>query len=111
MMLMTTIRPLKDLSVLTTQAPKPRTLSPLTLARREENERLRDVIRKLTADRAFEVVPDPNEKQATVRARLLRAAKQEDKAIAIRKYRDGFAVGLMTPERRSRRGRPPKPDA
>jgi len=32
----------------------------------------------------------------------------DGKEIVVRKYGNGFAVGLMTPERRSRRGRKPK---
>jgi len=42
---------------------------------------------------------------------LLRVAADENVEIAVRKHRDGFLVGLLTPERRTNRGRkaaPPK---
>lgn len=105
---MSKIHLLKDASVLDVAQRKPRELSPLVVARREERERLRGLMRQLTkTSQAFEIVLDPGEKPFTVRARLLRAAEAEGKEIAVRKHGDGFAVGLMTPERRSNRGRRP----
>jgi hypothetical protein len=53
-------------------------------------------------------VLDSTEKPLTVRQRLLKVAADSGKEIVVRKYGNGFAVGLMTPERRSRRGRKPK---
>ena len=53
----------------------------------------------------FEVRLAPSEKPATIRQRLLRAAAEANREIAVRKSEKGFLVGLMTPERRSRRGR------
>jgi hypothetical protein len=56
-------------------------------------------------EQVFEVRPGRDEKLATIRQRLLRAAADAGKEIAVRKSESGFMVGLMTPERRSRRGR------
>jgi hypothetical protein len=47
----------------------------------------------------------PDEKSATVRQQLLRAAKLADVEIAVKKSPHGFYFGLMTLERRSNRGR------
>jgi len=41
-----------------------------------------------------------------VRQRLLRVASTLGTEVAVRKHGTGFVVGLMTPERRTRRGRP-----
>jgi hypothetical protein len=43
-----------------------------------------------------------------VRAQLLRAAKLAGVEIAVKRSPKGFYVGLMTPKRASRRGRPRK---
>jgi len=56
----------------------------------------------------FEAVLQKDEKPATVRAQLMRAAKLADVDIAVKKSPDGFYFGLMTPQRASRRGRPRK---
>jgi hypothetical protein len=53
----------------------------------------------------YEVTLEPNEKPLTVRQQLLRAAKAAGVEIAVRKSDRGFYVGLMTEDRRSRRGR------
>jgi hypothetical protein len=103
------IRELKDASVLDAPRPRPRELSPAALARQKENARLKDLMGKLNdPNQVFEIVLEPNEKPLTVRQRLLKAAHESGKEIVVRKYGNGFAVGLMTPERRSRRGRKPK---
>lgn len=59
----------------------------------------------------YEVILEPDEKPLTVRQQLLRASKAAGVEIAVRKSPNGFYVGLMTPERRSNRGRKatPKP--
>lgn len=106
---MSKIRELKDASVLDAPRPQPRELSPAALARQKEYARLRDLMAKLTdPSQVYEIVLEPNEKPLTVRQRLLKVAKESGKDIVVRKYGHGFAVGLMTPERRSRRGRKPK---
>ena len=106
---MSKIRALNDASVLDAPKPHPKQVSPAALARQKEYARLRDMIAKLTSpDQVFEVVLEPNEKALTVRQRLLKVAAESGKEIVVRKYGNGFAVGLMTPERRTRRGRKPK---
>jgi hypothetical protein len=103
------IRELKDASILDSPAARPRPLSPAALARQKEYARLRDLMGKLTdPSQVYEVVLEANEKPLTVRQRLLKVAAESGKEIVVRKYGNGFAVGLMTPERRSRRGRKPK---
>lgn len=59
----------------------------------------------------FEVTLEPDEKPLTVRQQLLRAAKAAGVEIAVRKSESGFYVGLLTPDRRSKRGRKPKASA
>lgn len=106
---MSKIRELKDASVLDAPKPRPRELSPAAIARQKEYGRLRDMIGKLNdPGQVYEIVLDSTEKPLTVRQRLLKAAAESGKEIVVRKYGNGFAVGLMTPERRSRRGRKPK---
>ena len=84
----------------------PRELSPKALERQRQNRQLAQVINKLTdPSQVFEVKLDPDEKPATIRQRLLRVAADANREIAVRKRDNGFLVGLMTPERRSRRGR------
>jgi hypothetical protein len=53
----------------------------------------------------YEAALGPGEKPATVRQQLLRAAKLADVEIAVKRSPGGFYFGLMTPERRSNRGR------
>jgi hypothetical protein len=55
----------------------------------------------------YESVLSGDEKLATVRQQLLRAAKLADVEIAVKKSEKGFYFGLMTPERKSNRGRKP----
>ncbi len=56
----------------------------------------------------YEAVMQKDEKPATVRAQLMRAAKLAGVEIAVKKSPGGFYFGLMTPKRKSRRGRPRK---
>ena len=56
----------------------------------------------------YEAVLEAGEKPATVRAQILRAAKLADVDVAVKRSPKGFYVGLMTPKRASRRGRPRK---
>lgn len=71
-------------------------------------EQLR-IIKKLKtitdASLVYEVTLEGDEKPLTVRQQLLRASKAAGIEIAVRKSPNGFYVGLMTPERRSNRGR------
>lgn len=106
---MSKIRALNDASVLDAPQVKPRVLSAAALARQKEHDRLRDLMGKLTdPSQVYEVVLESNEKLLTIRQRLLRVARESGKEIVVRKYGKNLAVGLMTPERRSRRGRKPK---
>ncbi len=104
---MTKITQLSDPSVLAVKRRSTRQLSPETIKRREEIEMLRGVVAQLTdVDQVFQVDLEPGEKPLTVRNRLQRVALEQGKELAIRKHGDGFAIGLMTEERRERRGRP-----
>ena len=106
---MSKIRELKDASVLDAPKPRPRELSPAAIARQKEYNRLRDLMNKLhDPSQVYEIVLEASEKSLTVRQRLLKVAKESGKEIVVRKYGNGFAIGLMTPDRRSRRGRKPK---
>ncbi len=106
---MSKIRQLNDASILDAPKPRPRELSPAAIARQKEYNRLRDLMNKLNdPDQVYEIVLEPGEKALTVRQRLLKVAAESNKEIVVRKYNNGFAIGLMTPERRSRRGRKPK---
>jgi hypothetical protein len=81
-------------------------LTPAQLQRRRLQRQAERTIVQLTGpDQVFEVRLGRSEKPATVRQRLLRAAADANKEIAVRKSERGFLVGLMTPERRTRRGR------
>jgi hypothetical protein len=103
------IRQLNDASILDAPKPRPRELSAAAIARQKEYNRLRDLMNKLNdPEQVYEIVLEPGEKALTVRQRLLKVAAESNKEIVVRKYKDGFAIGLMTPERRSRRGRKPK---
>lgn len=92
------------------RSAKPKELSPRARARLEQERLFRTrVINRLSdPSKWFRVRLEPDDKAATVRRRLNDVAKAAGKEIAIRRAPDGFYVSLMTPERRSRRGRPPK---
>lgn len=82
--------------------PRGRPISP-------EQRALTNRIRKITDESVvYEAVLGPDEKPATVRAQIMRAAKLAEVEVAVKKSADGFYFGLMTPKRRSRRGRPRK---
>lgn len=108
---MSKVRPLPDASALDTPPKGPRKPSPRTLALRREYEQFREQISALTGpDKAFAVDLEPGEKWATVRLRLIRISNEFGRPIVVRKQGDSLFVGLMTPERKSRRGRPRKVD-
>lgn len=85
------------------------TAKELTPAQRERQQQQRQFLRLMAqlsdADTVFEVRLGRDEKPITVRQRLLRAAQDAGKEVAVRKSPSGFVVGLMTTERRSNRGR------
>lgn len=109
---MVKIRAVSDPSVMESRPKpsKPKELSARARARLEQERLFRTrIVNRLTdATRVFRVRLGPDEKAATVRRRLNDVAKAAGKDIAVRRTPDGFYVGLMTPERRSRRGRRPK---
>jgi hypothetical protein len=91
-------------------APKRRTAAKqLTPEQRERQRQQRQFSRLIGQLRGpgdvFEVRLAKSDKAITVRQRLLRAAADSSKEIAVRRSSSGFLVGLMTPERRSNRGR------
>ncbi len=95
-------------------APAParpaRALSPAAQARLAQYELLRkSVIDRINGpDDVFRVALEGGEKPATIRQRLLKVAKDEGKDVAVQIHGDHLLVGLMTPERKPRRGRRPK---
>ncbi|HET7677472.1 MAG TPA: hypothetical protein VFK38_06430 [Candidatus Limnocylindrales bacterium] len=90
-------------------AARKRAVSPRALEREKQYRQFGRLIRKLDGPEAvFRVKLGRDEKAVTIRQRLLKVAGDEGKEIAVRKHTGGFLVGLMTPERRTRRGRKPK---
>jgi hypothetical protein len=83
-----------------------RELSPAARERDQQQRQFKRLIGQLTGpDQVFEVRLDATEKPITIRQRLLRVASEANVEIAVRKHGDGFLVGLLTPERRTNRGR------
>jgi hypothetical protein len=94
-----------DASVMAKPAKAVRSGRPLS----PEQQYLISKIKTITDESVvYEVSLEPGEKPLTVRQQLLRAAKVAGVEIAVRKSESGFYVGLLTPERRSTRGRKPK---
>jgi len=82
--------------------PRGRPISP-------EQQALINRIKKITDESVvYEAVLTDGEKPATVRAQIMRAAKLAGVDVAVKKSPDGFYFGLMTPKRKSKRGRPRK---
>lgn len=89
------------------KAAKPsRELSPAAKEREQQQRQFKRLIGQLKGpEQVFAVRLDPTEKPITIRQRLLRVAAEANVEIAVRKHGDGFLVGLLTPERRTNRGR------
>ena len=82
--------------------PRGRPISP-------EQQALISRIKKITDDSiVYEAVLQKDEKPATVRAQIIRAAKLAGVEIAVKKSPLGIYFGLMTPKRKTKRGRPRK---
>jgi hypothetical protein len=102
---------LKRVSADMMDAPKTRKaaareLTPLQRERQAQQRQFTRMISQLSdQDVVFEVRLTKAEKPITVRQRLLRAAQDANKDIAVRSSPNGFYVGLMTQGRRSTRGR------
>ncbi len=91
-------------------ARQPRALSPAAQARLAQYEMLRkSVIDRITGpEDVFRVTLEQGEKPATIRQHLLKVAKEEGKDVAVQNRGDHLLVGLMTADRKPRRGRRPK---
>lgn len=88
-------------------APRPRKQRGRPIS--PEQQALISRLRKITDESVvYEAVLEAGEKPATVRAQIVRAAKLAGVEVAIKKSPNGFYVGLMTPKRRTNRGRPRK---
>lgn len=109
---MVKIRAVSDPSVMEHRPtpPKQRQLSPAARARLEQERLFRSrIVNRLTDEsKVFRVRMGPGEKAITIRRRLLKVAKDAGKEIAVRDVDGTLYVGLMTPDRRPRRGRRPK---
>jgi hypothetical protein len=109
------IRAVSDPSVMEyrPQPAKPKQLSPRAQARLEQDRLFRrKIVNRLTDEtKVFRIKLGPDEKALTVRRHLAKVADDAGKEVAIRQVDDVLYVGLMTPERRPRRGRKPKPRA
>lgn len=65
-------------------------------------------LRSIKTDKdAYEILLTGDEKSATLRQQITRAAKAAGVNVAVKKSPHGFYVGLLTPERTSGRGRKP----
>ena len=83
-----------------------RELSPAAREREEQHRKFKRLIGQLKGpEQVFEVRLDATEKPITIRQRLLRVAAEANVEIAVRKHGEGFLVGLLTPDRRTNRGR------
>ena len=83
-----------------------RELSPAAQEREQQYRQFKRLIAQLTGpEQVFVVHLEATEKPITIRQRLLRVASEANVEIAVRKHEDGFLVGLLTPERRTNRGR------
>jgi len=99
-----------DASAMAPSPAKPPGHEPGAQARLAQAELLRkSVIDRLEGpDDVFRVALEEGEKAGTIRQRLLKVAAEAGKEIAVQMRGDHLLVGLMTPERRPRRGRRPK---
>lgn len=81
-------------------------LTPAQKRRLECEQQLRAAIAKIRSPAdVFEIRLEDGEKPITIRQRLLRVASGMGTEIAVRRHGDGLLIGLLTPERRSNRGR------
>jgi len=82
--------------------------TPAELEREKRKRQFKRLIADLQGpDDVYEVVLEPDEKAITMRQGLLKAAAEAGVQIAVRKSAKGLVVGLLTPERRTNRGRRP----
>ena len=96
-----------DPTVLNASKARPREKSRRIAELAREYQLYREQIGSLTGpEDVIEIVLLEREKPATVRQRVLRVAGQMGVRVAVRKYGDNLALGLLTPERETKRGRP-----
>lgn len=95
-----------DPALMDKASPRQRKLSPAAQEREQQYRQFKRLIGQLKGpEQVFLVHLDATEKPITIRQRLLRVAADSNVEIAVRKHGDGFLVGLLTPERRTNRGR------
>jgi hypothetical protein len=95
-----------DPALMDKAGPRTHKLSPAALVREQQQRQFKRLIGQLKGpQQVFEVRLEATEKPITIRQRLLRVAADANVEIAVRKHGDGFLVGLLTPERRTNRGR------
>ena len=100
-------RRIDDPTALNASKAGPREKSPRIAELEREYQLYREQIGSLTRpEDLIEIVLSESEKPATVRQRVLRVADQMSVRIVVRKYGDNLAIGLVTPERETKRGRP-----
>jgi len=82
--------------------------TPAEIEREKRRRQFRRILDDLKGpDDVYEVVLEDDEKPITIRQGLLKVAAEAGVEIAVRKSEKGFYVGLLTPERRTNRGRKP----
>lgn len=87
-------------------AAKAKELTPEQRERQRQQRQFTRLITQLNGQSdVFEVRLAKDDKPITIRQRLLRAAQDANKDVAVRRSPNGFFVGLMTTDRRSNRGR------
>lgn len=83
-----------------------RELSPRAAERQKQERQFERMLHKLSSpEDVFEVELTADEKAVTVRQRLLKVASTAGIDVAVRRRDNGFLIGLMTPDRKERRGR------
>jgi hypothetical protein len=97
-----------DASVMATPARADRPKSPAQVAREKRDLELRKALDGLKGpEDAYEIVVEGDEKPLTIRQAFSKQAKAAGIAVSFRRSEKGWYVGLLTPERRTGRGRKP----
>jgi hypothetical protein len=97
-----------DASLMATVKRADRPRSPAQLARERRDLELKKALDGLKApDDAYEIVVEGDEKPLTIRQAFAKQAKTAGIQVSFRKSEKGWYVGLLTPERRTGRGRKP----
>jgi hypothetical protein len=97
-----------DASVMATSQKADRPKSPAQLAREKRDLELRKALDGLKGpEDAYEIAVEGDEKPLTIRQAFAKQAKAAGIAVSFRRSEKGWYVGLLTPERRTGRGRKP----